>query len=80
MTQSQDFLNRSVGVKIDRPLGSRHPQHGFIYPVNYGCLPGTLAPDGELCDAYVLASSSLLKRLPANALPSYIGWTMTTTS
>ena len=39
MTQLHNFLNRVVDVKIDRPLGSRHPQHGFIYPVNYGYVP-----------------------------------------
>ncbi len=41
-------------AKIDRPLGSRHPQHGFLYLLNYGYVPGTLAPDGEELDAYVL--------------------------
>ena len=35
-------------------MGSRHPEHGFIYPVNYGYVPGTLAEDGEEIDAYVL--------------------------
>jgi len=49
-----DFLDRIVRVKIDRPLGSRHPQHGFIYPANYGYVPDTIAPDGEPIDAYVL--------------------------
>jgi inorganic pyrophosphatase len=41
-------------VKIDRPLGSNHPTHGFYYPVNYGYLPGVPAPDGDDLDAYVL--------------------------
>ncbi len=50
----RDFLNRTISVKIDRPLGSRHPTHGFIYPVNYGSVPDTIAPDGEPIDAYVL--------------------------
>lgn len=50
----RDFLNTIVTVQIDRPLGSRHPQHGFVYPVNYGYVPGTIAPDGEPIDAYVL--------------------------
>ena len=39
---------------MDRPLGSRHPEAGFIYPVNYGCLPDVPAPDGENLDAYIL--------------------------
>lgn len=41
-------------VIIDRPFGSRHPRHGFIYPINYGFVPDTKAPDGEEIDAYVL--------------------------
>ena len=39
---------------MDRPMGSKHPKHGFIYPVNYGFIPNTKAPDGEELDAYVL--------------------------
>jgi inorganic pyrophosphatase len=53
-SDSRDFLNKTVMVKIDRPLGSKHPQHGFVYPVNYGFVPATAAPDGEPLDAYVL--------------------------
>src|SRR5512139_3737579 len=41
-------------IQIDRPLGSRHPTHGFIYLVNYGYVPDTPAPDGDDLDAYVL--------------------------
>ncbi len=50
------FLGRVVTITIDRPLGSRHPQHSFVYPVNYGYLPGVILPDGdgEPLDAYVL--------------------------
>ena len=39
---------------MDRPLGSKHPKNGLIYPVNYGYVPGTTAPDGEELDAYLL--------------------------
>ena len=51
---ARSFLAQEVTVAIDRALGSRHPRHGFLYPVNYGCLPGVRAPDGEDLDAYVL--------------------------
>jgi len=51
MNLPRDFLNRTVKVKIDRPLESRHPQHGFIYPVNYCYVPDTPAPDGDDLDA-----------------------------
>jgi inorganic pyrophosphatase len=39
---------------LDRPLGSRHPRHGFVYGVNDGFLTGVSAPDGGFQDAYVL--------------------------
>lgn len=45
----------TVTVVIDRPLGSTHPKHPeMIYPVNYGYIPESLAPDGEEQDVYVL--------------------------
>jgi len=50
----RDYLNTIVTVKMDRPLGSKHPKHGFIYPVNYGYIPNTVSGDGEELDAYVL--------------------------
>ena len=54
MVLARAFLGRQVTVRIDRPLGSRHPEHGFRYAVNYGFVPGVIAPDGEELDAYVL--------------------------
>jgi inorganic pyrophosphatase len=48
------FLEQIVRVKVDRPMGSKHPHLGFVYPVNYGFLPGVPAPDGGMLDAYVL--------------------------
>lgn len=54
MTNSVEFLNKIVNVKIDRPLGSRHPKYDFIYPVNYGYVPNTISGDGEELDCYIL--------------------------
>lgn len=51
---ARDYLNKKVTVKMDRPLGSKHPKHGFIYTLNYGYIPGTISGDGEELDAYVL--------------------------
>ncbi len=51
---SKEFLGKIVKVKMDRPLGSKHPKHNFIYPVNYGYIPNTVSGDGEELDAYVL--------------------------
>ena len=51
---AHEALNQILHIRIDRPLGSHHPQHGFIYPVNYGYVPNAPAPDGDDLDAYVL--------------------------
>lgn len=51
---NKKYLQKEVTVKMDRPLGSIHPKHGFIYPVNYGYIPNTISGDGEELDAYVL--------------------------
>ncbi len=49
-----DYLGKEVILKIDRPLGSRHPQYGFIYMLNYGYVPNTISGDGEELDAYLI--------------------------
>lgn len=54
MQNTSDYLGKIVPVVMDRPLGSKHPKHGFIYPVNYGYIPDTISGDGEELDAYVL--------------------------
>lgn len=46
---------------IDRPSGSFHPTQRFLYSVNYGYIPNTLAGDGEEIDAYVLGVNRPLK-------------------
>ncbi len=49
-----EFIGKTVTIKMDRPLGSRHPRLGFIYSLNYGYVPGVMAPDQDELDAYVL--------------------------
>jgi len=51
---NRDYLEKELKIKIDRPFGSKHPKHGFIYPVNYGYIPNTMSGDGEELDAYLL--------------------------
>lgn len=58
---SKEYLNKIVTVIMDRPLGSKHPKHGFIYPINYGYIPGTKSGDGEELDAYVLGEHKPLE-------------------
>lgn len=54
MKNSIKYLNKTVTVKMDRPLGSKHPDWDLIYEVNYGYLPNTISGDGEELDCYVL--------------------------
>lgn len=53
-TNSKDYLGKTVSIKIDRSLGSRHPKHGFMYMLNYGYIPNTISGDGEELDAYLI--------------------------
>mgnify|MGYP001097566334 FL=1 len=50
----KDYLGKKITIKIDRPLGTRHPKHGFMYMINYGFIPNTVSGDGEELDAYLL--------------------------
>jgi len=51
---STDYLNTIVTIKIDCKIGTRHPEHGFIYPVNYGFVPYSQSPGRDALDAYIL--------------------------
>lgn len=50
-----DVIGKIVKVTVDRPMGSYHPNHRYIYyPVNYGYIKGIMSPNGEEQDAYIL--------------------------
>lgn len=61
----RSLLGKRASVVVDRPLGSKHPEHGYVYPLNYGYLPGTIAGDGEPVDAYVLGVYKPIDRIDA---------------
>ena len=52
--KNSDYIGKIISIKIDREFGTKHPKHGFIYPVNYGYVPNTTSGDGEELDAYLL--------------------------
>ncbi|MEJ2759325.1 MAG: inorganic diphosphatase [Anaerolineales bacterium] len=54
MSPLRKFIGQVLTIQIDRPMGSHHPEHGFIYPINYGYLPRELGGDGEPLDVYLL--------------------------
>lgn len=60
---AKTYLGKTVEVIFDRPLGSKHPRHDFVYEVNYGYVPGTKAPDGAELDAYYLGADEPLERM-----------------
>lgn len=68
ITKSKDFLNKLVRVKIDRPLNSKHPKHGFTYEANYGFIPNTISSDGEELDAYVLGVDGPLEEFQGKCI------------
>lgn len=54
----RSVLGRRVRVTVDRPIGSRHPDHkDVVYPLNYGYVADVLAADNEWQDAYILGVS-----------------------
>ncbi|HXK73114.1 MAG TPA: GrpB family protein, partial [Clostridia bacterium] len=52
---SWSYLDKTVTVTVDRPMGSKHPKFNeSVYPVNYGYIDGILARDNEFFDAYII--------------------------
>ena len=63
------MLGSVVTVTVDRPMGSIHPNHpDMVYSVNYGYIKGTLAPDGEEQDAYILGLGGPVERLTGRVI------------
>lgn len=62
MEEKNVILGKTVKVIMDRPMGTYHPKHkDMYYPVNYGYIPGIIAPDGEEQDVYVLGVNEPLQ-------------------
>ena len=63
------MLGKIVTVLVDRPLGTYHPKHkDLYYPINYGYIPGILAPDGEEQDAYILGISEPIQQFTGKVI------------
>ena len=48
------FLGKIIDVVVDRPLGSKHPEYGGIYPINYGYVPNTISGAGKELDCVII--------------------------
>ena len=63
------YLGKTVQIKIDRPLGSVHPQYpNTVYPVNYGYLPEVEGGDGEEADVYLLGVDQPVQEYTAKVI------------
>lgn len=60
--ETKQFIGKILDIEIDRPYGTKHPKHGFIYPVNYGYVPGVISGDGEELDCYLLGVFEPVKK------------------
>ncbi len=65
---SRDYIGRTVSITIDRQMSSRHPKHGFIYPINYGYLDGIKSGDGEDLDAYIIGVFEPLEKFSGKVI------------
>ena len=66
--EAYGYIGKMVDVKMDRPLGTTHPKHGFIYESNYGYIPNTVSGDGEELDAYVLGVNEPLQEFEGKCI------------
>ena len=64
----KESLGKKLNIVIDRELGSKHPEYGFIYPVNYGYVPDTTSGDGEELDCYLLGVFEPVKTFKGNCI------------
>jgi inorganic pyrophosphatase len=63
------MIGSIVQVKADRPMGTSHPNHpDMVYPINYGYIPGVMAPDGEEQDAYILGVREPVKEFTGKVI------------
>ncbi len=61
---ARTFLGKKVQLEFDQPIGSSYEPHKIdSYPVNYGYVPGILAPDGDDLDAYFLGTDKPLTKV-----------------
>jgi len=61
MKDLSTYLNKNVDVIMDRQLGSKHPIHEMIYPINYGYIEDTVSGDGKEIDVYIIDALEPLK-------------------
>lgn len=67
-----NIIGSRVRGKIDRPIGSSHPQNpDMVYPINYGYVAGVYAQDGDEQDVYVLGTNEALQEYEGTVIAVY---------
>lgn len=51
---AKEYLGKDVSIEIDRPLGTGHPKHVFMYMINYGFISNTVSGDDKELDIYLV--------------------------
>lgn len=63
LIMAREYLGRKVQLEFDQPVGSSYKSHNIeSYPINYGYIPNTFAPDGDGLDAYLLCVYEPMKK------------------
>jgi len=65
---AKQFLGKTITAKIDRSLGTKHPKWDWSYPINYGFVPNTRAPDGKELDVFILKVEKPLKEFTGHVV------------
>ena len=47
------IIGSNVKGKVDRPIGSKHPDFDWVYPINYGYVEKIITPDGEVIEGII---------------------------
>lgn len=69
ISKSKNYIGKEVFVKVDRPIGSLHPNYpDHVYLVNYGFVPNTMSGDGEELDCYILGEHKPLKEFKGKCI------------
>ena len=59
--ENKEYLGKKLKIKMDRPLGTKHPKFDWKYPINCGYVPNTVSGDGEELDAYLIGVDNPLE-------------------
>ena len=67
-----NIIGSIVKGKIDRPLGTSHPDYpDIIYSIKYGYVDGLIAGDGEEQDVYVIGVNEPLEAFEGRVIAIY---------